>query len=127
MISDPDVFEMMRGMAVSVPIVAGGILCTADSAEAEPELFNGMPMYISLADEMVERAKWWWAFMLDSQPAELPVGTCVIFRSVAGVKYGRVIRSGYDLYANQYRVKFFDGTDQWADKCQCRAVLMANG
>ena len=118
-------FELLRNMGCEGTVVAGAVLLATDIPSSTSDAPPGAPRYMSLPDCLVHRAKWWWNLMMPLRGESLPSGTWVFERGIADIRYGMVLRRGYDLYSQQYRVQYFDGSDQWADLSQCRAVSMA--
>ena len=84
----------------------------------------GRPLLSSRIDDSIAFAKWCFACEYQKpQTQPISIGTYVGMLSIVGVKFGRILRHGYGMYGDQYRVEDIDGNDYWVEKSRCTAVL----
>ena len=113
---------MATPLAAPVVSNAGGIL-SCGSAEPPSTDWPGWPLLRSRSDDSIAFAKWCYACEYQKPVVQLIcIGSYVGMLSIVGVQFGRILRHGYGVYGDMYRVQDTDGVDYWVDKSLCTAI-----
>lgn len=127
-VGELDVFELLSGMVLQTPVVvAGGLFEHSDAHPAHDAASDSLPSgtqvpFTSVA-HMIVKAKE--ASLYDDwcrNPVEFQPGTEVDVVNAwrPARRRGRILRAGYGIYSDYYRVHYEHG-DQWAYRWLCVA------